>query len=66
MRAILCCPPFSAGIERLFSSVVLVLTKLRSRLTNDRVPKFLPVNRNFRWKEKENALCLYSQKSEKI
>ena len=47
MRAIFCCLPSSAGIERLFSSVALVHTKLRNRLSNDRVAKLVRVYRYF-------------------
>ena len=47
MRPILCCPPASAGIERIFSSVALVHDKLRNRLNNDRVVKSVLVYSHF-------------------
>ena len=59
MRAILCCPPSSADIERLFSSATLAHTKLRNHLTNDKVAKL--VDR----KKKESARCPYSQTRER-
>lgn len=43
IRAILCRPPSSAGIEHLYSSEALVHTKLRNSLTNDRVAKLVQV-----------------------
>ena len=60
-RAILCCPLSSAGKERLHSSAALLYTKLRSRLTNERVAKSVLVCRHFEWKEKYNTLCVYFQ-----
>ena len=54
MMAISCCPPSSAGIERLFSSTALVQTKLRNRLANERVAKLVRVYRHLgatEWKK---------------
>ena len=60
MRAILCCPPSSAGKEHLFCSAVIVHTKLRHRLTNDRIAKLVRVYRHLLgWEEKENAFILF-------
>lgn len=55
MRAISSCPPSSAGIERLFSSTALVHTKLRNRLSNERVAKLVRVYRHLGAAEWKNT-----------
>jgi hypothetical protein len=66
MKDIFCCPPSSAGVERLFSSAALVHTKLQNHLSNDQVAKLVHVYCHFGWKENElNDLCPYSQKTDK-
>lgn len=53
MMAISSCPPSSAGIERLFSSMALIHTKQRNRLGNEKAAKLVHVYRHFGWKESE-------------
>ena len=48
------CPPLSAGIERLLSSMALVHTKLRIRLGRDKVAKLVHVYRHFGWEEDDH------------
>ena len=52
MRKIFTCPPSSAGIERLFSSAALVHTKIRKRLSTERVQKLIQAYRFLKRKEK--------------
>ena len=52
MIGIYSCPPSSAGIERLFSSMGLIHNKLRNKLTNERVNKLVHVYRYFGWRNR--------------
>ena len=47
MLRISACPPSSAGIERLFSSASLTQTKIRNRLSNERLHKLILIHRHF-------------------
>jgi hypothetical protein len=52
MMEISSCPPSSARIERLFSSMASIQTKQRNRLTNDRAAKLVHVYRHYGWSAK--------------
>ena len=60
MRAILCCPPSSAGVERPLSSTALVHTNPRNRLANDIVAKTVRVW-SYWIKEKKYHLVMMSR-----
>ena len=47
MLRISACPPKSAGVERLFSSASLTHTKVRNRLSNERLHKLILIHRHF-------------------
>ena len=64
MMSIASCPTLSAGIERQFSSMALVPTKLRNRLGSDRVAKIFHVYRHLCGRKKTRQMTTLGETSE--